>query len=278
MTTRLVIVGLGLIGGSVALGARERGLFDRIVALELPGAVSAKAAQRAVDELADARDRAARQRAFSSATLCVLAAPVHTIASLVGEALDAAQVVTDCGSTKRAIARAALPSPHRDRFVPGHPMAGAPEGGFAQARPDLFQGSRWILCPGAASAPAVARVERLVSALGAEPVRMSAAEHDRAVALTSHVPQLLGSLLQVMSVRRGTALAAGPAFERATRGAGGGEAMWRDIFATNADEIASVLGELSAELGELADALSAVSPELSPALALLAAARGKREA
>ncbi len=278
MTTRLVIAGLGLIGGSVALAARERRLFDHVVGVDLPDVIATASAARVVHEGVDARDPAARARAFAGATLCVLAAPVGAITSLVVEALAGAQAVTDCGSTKRAIVRAAGTSPAFDRFVPGHPMAGAPGGGLDRARPDLFDGSRWILCPAAAAALARSRVEALVGGLGADPVYLDAAEHDRAVALTSHVPQLLASVLQVMSVRRGTALAAGPAFERATRGAGGGEAMWRDIFATNADEIAAVLRELSAELGKVADGLAAPSPDLSSALALLAAARRRDEA
>lgn len=276
MSSRLVIVGLGLIGGSIALAARQRRLFDRIVGVDVPHVIATADARRAADQLIDAGDAAARARAIAGASLCVFCAPVGVIARDVVAALEHAELVTDCGSTKRAVVRAAGASPHRDRFVPGHPMAGSTEGGLGNARADLFDGARWILCPGAASDAAVARVETFVRALGAEVVPMTAAEHDRAVALTSHVPQLLASLLQVMSVRRGTARAAGPAFERATRGAGGASAMWRDIFSTNADEIAAVLDELTGELGAIAAELAAPSPEVARALALLAAARRER--
>jgi prephenate dehydrogenase len=106
-------------------------------------------------------------------------------------------------------------------------------------------------------------IERLVTRVGARPVRMSAAEHDRAVALTSHVPRLVSSALTVLVERHGAIEAAGPAFERLMRGAGGAPEMWRDVLRTNADEIAQGLRSLLAELSTCADELERAELERS---------------
>ena len=112
--------------------------------------------------------------------------------------------------------------------------------------------------------------------MGARVTLLSADEHDRAVARTSHVPQLLASALSVLGASSRAAGAAGPAFERATLVAGGAEGMWRDIFATNADEVATALAELGAQLEALHAGFAQNPPDLGPALALLAEARQKR--
>src|SRR6185436_15166977 len=98
-----------------------------------------------------------------------VATPVGQIEASIGATLESANVVTDCGSTKRAIVAAAARSPRRSRFVPGHPMAGLPEGGIKRARPDLFEGRPWLLCPEHSDEDALARVEALVRGVGAEP-------------------------------------------------------------------------------------------------------------
>ncbi|MEO6598641.1 MAG: prephenate dehydrogenase dimerization domain-containing protein, partial [Polyangiaceae bacterium] len=102
------------------------------------------------------------------------------------------------------------------------------------------------------------------------------AAHDRAVAYTSHAPQLLASALSVIADRAGALPAAGPAFRATTRSAGGDEAMWRDIFAANADEISTVLRQLASELSTVADGLDASPADASAALRLLAGARAVR--
>ncbi|GMV16862.1 MAG: prephenate dehydrogenase/arogenate dehydrogenase family protein [Polyangiaceae bacterium] len=268
---KLCVVGFGLIGGSIAAASRARRPGARVVAVDA-SAVLASASVRALsDERVDASDGPAVERALAAADLAVLAAPVSAIEAELGRALAHARLVTDCGSTKRAIVASAESSVRRGRFVPGHPLAGGPSGGADAARADLFEGQRWILCPEAADADAFARVEAFVRALGATPVTMSAAEHDRAVALTSHVPQLLASALVVLSERRRAGAAEGPGFAGATRVAGGNPAVWRDILVTNADEIASALAELGAELSRVAGDLSRADP--NAALALIESAR-----
>jgi prephenate dehydrogenase len=112
--------------------------------------------------------------------------------------------------------------------------------------------------------------------LGAKIVHMSLAAHDRAVAYTSHAPQLFASALAVLAVDAGAVAAAGPAYRATTRSAGGAERMWRDIFTANADEISVVLRQLSAELQSVAVGLEAKPTDPSAALALLARARATR--
>jgi len=272
----LTVVGFGLLGGSFALGVRELEPGAQVTAVDRPDVLARPAAKRAADRLVDAVDAAAVDAALRSADLVLLAAPVQTIAELVPRALEHARLVTDCGSTKLSVVRAAERSPRRRRFVPGHPMAGAPEGGIELAQPGLFRGRRWLLCPEGSDADAVEIVESLVRRLGAEPLLLNAADHDRAVALTSHLTQLVASALAAVALEAGAEPAVGPAFEGATRVAGGPEAMWADIFATNAGPVSDALGALEAELRRAREGLARPVPDTGPALALLARARRLR--
>jgi prephenate dehydrogenase len=154
-------------------------------------------------------------------------------------------------------------------------MAGA-GAARAAARADLFEGRPWVLCPEAVEPGALAAVERLVALVGARPVHMSAAEHDRAVALTSHAPRLVSSALTLLVERAGAFEAAGPAFERLMRGAGGEPEMWRDVLQSNADEVARALRALLTELQACADQLERA--ELEHSLGTLAAAERARQA
>lgn len=273
---QITVFGFGLVGASLAAAVREASPAIRLVAIDLPAVVSSSTARGLADELVESHDRARISAVAGASDICVLAAPVSVIVAELPALLERASVVTDCGSTKRSICAAVLGSPRRGRFVPGHPMAGGPEGGAAHARADLFRGQTWLLCPEQSDPDAVASVEALIALTGARCVRMAAAAHDQAVAYTSHAPQVLASALAVLTARVGAGVAAGPAYRGATRSAGGAEAMWRDIFAANADELSVVLGELIAELGAVATGLEASPADLSPALALLAAARALR--
>jgi prephenate dehydrogenase len=250
--TRLVVVGFGLIGGSLALAARRARPEVHVTAIDVASALDRPAAQRTADALVDASDDSAAARALAGSTLTVLSAPVSVICEKVAWALEHAPLVTDCGSTKRHVLAAARRSPRASRFVPGHPMAGLPEGGIDNASPDLFIGRPWILCPEHAAADALRAIEALVTDVGARPLLMSPEAHDRAVARTSHLPQLFASALSVLGDSDALRIASGPAFERATRGAGGPESIWRDIFETNGDEIARALRDLEAELSPIA--------------------------
>ena len=152
-------------------------------------------------------------------------------------------------------------------------MAGGPEGGAARARADLFQSQTWLLCPENSDSDAVAQVETLVRLVGANVVHLSLAAHDRAVAYTSHAPQLFASVLAVLAARAGAMVAAGPTYRAITRSAGGAEVMWRDIFSANAQEISIVLRQMAAELEIVAAGLEVSPPNAAAALELLTEAR-----
>jgi prephenate dehydrogenase len=273
---RLAVFGFGLIGASVAAAVRKAAPAVEIIAIDRPSTLGTPEVGALSDEQVDSADRAGVQSAASAADLCLLAAPVSVIESALPALLEASQVVSDCGSTKRSICARIAGLPRAGRFVPGHPMAGGPEGGAVRARAELFQGQTWLLCPENSDADAVARVEQLIQWVGARSVHLTVAAHDRAVAYTSHAPQLLASALSVLAERAGAVPAAGPAYRATTRSAGGAEVMWRDIFAANADQISIVLRELIAELSAVADRLDASPRDVSAALELLASARSAR--
>jgi prephenate dehydrogenase len=271
-----VVVGLGLIGGSVALALRAARPDAEIIGVDRENVLASEAVRALGVGLLDAADTARVDAAFARSDLVVLAAPVRAIIELLPRALGSAKLVTDCGSTKRRIAAVADALPTRRRFVPGHPMAGAPEGGAELARADLFRNRRWLVCPEKSDGDAVAEVEALVRAFGALPERFGIDEHDRAVARTSHATQLVASALAVAAQAAGAERAAGPAFEGATRSAGGPEGIWSDIFETNADEVARALGDVIRELELARVALQNDPPELETARALLRRAKASR--
>ena len=171
-------------------------------------------------------------------------------AAVPGEA-----IVTDTGSTKRAMMAAAANLPARFTFIGGHPLGGAARGGIDAARGDLFLGRPWLLTPREKTpAPALARVEAFVRALGATPRAISADAHDRLLAFLSHLPQLTASaLMQVVGEAAGEdGLAlSGRGLRDTTRLAASPPAIWRDICRTNAGEIGPALDALIGVLGDL---------------------------
>jgi prephenate dehydrogenase len=273
---QIAIFGFGLVGASIAAALREVAPEIELVAVDLTDVVVSPSVVALADHCVDSDDRDSVRALAVTADVCVLAAPVGVITAQLPGLLEAAQVVTDCGSTKRSICAAVSGATRVGRFVPGHPMAGGPEGGAALARADLFRGQTWLLCPENSDEDALMRVESLIQLLGAKVVHMSVAAHDRAVAYTSHAPQLVASALAVLAADAGAVSAAGPAYRATTRSAGGAERMWRDIFSANADEISAVLRQLSAELQTVATGLEAKPTDPSAALALLARARATR--
>jgi prephenate dehydrogenase len=273
--TRVAIVGFGLIGGSLSLALRRHGGVH-VTAIDRAPVLGRSEARDAADEHLPLEEAEALKRALERSDVTVLAVPVGTIARLIPWSLSHAPVVTDCGSTKREIAHAASEQARGRFFVPGHPMAGLPDGGIENARSDLFEGRAWILSPGAADPAAYATVRQLLGLTGARLVELTPEAHDRAVAVTSHLPQILASALFTLADDESTRAAMGPAFERSTRAAGGPESMWSDIFETNADEVARVAESLSQELHKVAVGLRRSPPDLQAALSLLARARTRR--
>ena len=246
---QLTIFGAGLIGGSIAHAARKHGLVERLVAVDVAKAPSDFAP---FDAWVDASDERSLGRELEASTLTVLCVPVRVISKLLPTVLDrTGGLVTDCGSTKAALVASVGTHPGRERFVAGHPMAGHPEGGLKNARPDLFVDRKWILCSDGSSREATETVSRFVSQLGATVVELEVHEHDRSVAVTSHVPQVIASALSVFAEDENAKQAAGPGFASSTRVAGGAEAMWRDIFETNAEAIGSALVKIGTKLQKL---------------------------
>jgi prephenate dehydrogenase len=190
--------------------------------------------------------------------LVVLAAPVRQNAAVLRELADALQdgvIVTDVGSTKRAIVEAAGELPARIVFVGGHPLAGAARAGLALARGDLFEGRPWLLSPpvGRESGNGLARLETFVRGLGAEPEVIDAGEHDRLLAYLSHLPQLTASvLMDTVGRAAGDRIdLAGPGLADTTRLASSPSAIWEDICATNSDAIGPALDALITRLQAL---------------------------
>lgn len=270
----IAVLGFGLIGASICKAVREITPSVRLTALDVDEVVRDPAAKELVDTLVSASDTKGVSKALRDSELTVLAVPVSLICEALPFALQHGHLVTDCGSTKRAIVHEANRSKHRDRFVPGHPMAGGPQGGFRAARATLFRDQTWILCTDFGLTPQLEAMEAFVTALGAKPLRMDADQHDAAVSLTSHVPQLLSSALATLAAEANAEEAAGPSFRGATRTAGGSIEMWRDIFASNADQVARV----SRELGELLMCVAADLDrgEIDGAMRVLDSARSLR--
>jgi prephenate dehydrogenase len=245
----VAILGLGLIGGSLALDLRALGV--RVVGWDRPAVLRQARRRRLVDVAARTAEEAAR-----GVELVVLAAPpaanLRLLALLAGLG-SGGPVVTDVGSVKRPIVAEAERLGLR-RFVGGHPLAGTERSGIAAARPGLFAGRAWVLTPGPGTQPRASRlVGRLARALGARPVRrMEASEHDRAVAFLSHLPQVVAWALLAAAqgdpvARRHLALA-GPGFRDMTRLARSPRGLWREILAQNAGESSRALRALQRAL------------------------------
>jgi prephenate dehydrogenase len=243
----LGIVGLGLIGGSVALAARAAWPRLRITGVDRPDVLDAARRGRFIDE------GRATIGELAECDLIVLATPVPAILELIADAGRGhlRGVVTDVGSTKREImaaaARAQLPA-----FVGGHPVAGAELGGLSQARGDLFLDRPWMIVAGnEPDARALSLVNRLATGLGAVPHAVDAVEHDRTMAYISHVPQLVAvALMSAAGEACGDAGlgVAGRAFREMTRLASSPHDLWRGILATNADFIAEALAAFERKL------------------------------
>jgi prephenate dehydrogenase len=258
---KAAIIGLGLIGGSLALALKARGLADSVVGVARREETLREAEARGVVDQAG-RDIAA---AIAEADLVVLATPVRTaIAQLaqIAPGLAAGCLVTDVASTKaELVAAAAKALPDSVHFIGGHPMAGSERSGLGAARADLFVGATWVLTP-AERPDAVAweRAQGLVQALGAQALVLPAAEHDYLVAAISHLPHLLAvALMQFAQDQAGSdprllSLAAG-GFRDATRMAAACPNMWQDIYLTNRQALLQRLGQLRGELERLELAL-----------------------
>jgi len=252
--TRVAVLGVGLIGGSIGLAARRRlgaevAGFGRTPAT-LDRAVELGALDRAAGSIAEACE---------GAEVVFCAGPVAALPEQAGAALAACgpdAVVTDVGSTKGELV-AALGDD--ERFIGGHPLAGAETAGVENAREDLFEGARWYLTPTERSSGLLYdRLQRTVSGLGARPQAIDPAAHDRLLATISHLPHVLANALAAEAaaelIRDSERLPeVGPSFRDATRVAGSNPMIWADIFASNRAAVADSVEAVARRLGEAAE-------------------------
>lgn len=255
MIRRLAVIGVGLLGGSVAKAARAQGIAREVIGIgrdvgRLQAAMDDGAIDRATSDLADG---------VREADFVLLAAPVRTIEDLLSRAWDAIAadaIVTDVGSSKAAIVRTAASLARRRplAFVGSHPMAGSEKSGYGVARADLFQGALVVVTPTETSQPeAVKRVTTFWEHLGARVTALDPEAHDVAVAAISHLPHLVACAL-VDAVSRempGALPIAARGFRDTTRIAAGDPAMWQEIFLANRAPLAEALGAFRRALTEL---------------------------
>jgi len=254
---RIAILGCGLIGGSFALALKKRGFAGEIVGCDRADVLEKAKARGAIDA-----GTSELSEAVANADLVYLATPVVTILDLLPQVAKAAKpgaLITDAGSTKVRICRLAKEVlPDNVSFLGGHPMAGREVGGIENADPDLFVGKKWGLIQDDRRGAEDAEKEfaELVEKLGAQPVWMDAETHDWAVALVSHLPQLVSTALASTTWDEtdedGLPLSlAGPGYRDLTRLAASPYELWRDICLTNGDNIARALDRLEQRLAHI---------------------------
>jgi prephenate dehydrogenase len=262
---RIAVIGLGLVGTSVAMAAGRAGIAVRGWDPQ-PGAAAVAAERAGVEVVPDLGS------AVGEAEIVVVCAPIVALGTAVAEALAAAPaaVVTDTGSVKEAVvadvsrrARAeAIP-----RFVPGHPMGGSERSGPQHASPSVVDGIVWVVAPTERTDPrATERVEAFVAAVGARAVRLTPGRHDRLVAFVSHLPQVASSaLMDLAAVEEADEpeillLAAG-GFRDLTRLAASDPSLWAEILVANRDRIDTALGLYVERLQRLRDRIVAADGE-----------------
>ncbi|HEY2719099.1 MAG TPA: prephenate dehydrogenase/arogenate dehydrogenase family protein [Solirubrobacteraceae bacterium] len=256
---RIAVLGVGLIGGSIGLAARRRA-GAQVCGYDPDEQVLARALSiGAIDSAASDISSAVKD-----ADAVFVAAPVGALVETVRQALDGAGrdcVVSDVGSTKRVVAEAGAD----ERFIGGHPLAGAETAGVEHAREDLFDGAVWYLTPASESTAGVLyeRLHRLLVAIGARPTAIDADTHDRLLAVVSHLPHVLANVLVAQAAstlgqgEEGRVPAVGPSFRDATRVAGANSAIWTDIYMSNRDALIAAIDELAARVAEVRATLAA---------------------
>lgn len=253
---RVVIAGLGLIGGSMALALR-RGRPGLVLAAWDEGPVLERG-------LADGVvDVACRPGDLEDGDLFVVAAPPHASLFLLDGLgrLPPGVVVTDVVSTKRVMVEAAIAKDIR--FVGGHPMAGSEQSGLAHARADLFDAKPWFLVDAGAGDQANDAVQALVAATGAHPEWIEAAHHDRLMAALSHLPQVAATALMAVAGRmagESNLDLAGAGLRDTTRLAGSDPDLWAEIAASNAEELSTAVRALREALQHVESSLGASEP------------------
>ena len=264
MFNRLVIVGIGLIGGSFGLAARRCGLAREIIGVArrqstLDKAIEVGACDAATADLCEAtRD----------ADFVLLAPPVgqmERICREIAPLVAPGAIVTDAGSTKARIVETCEPLFTRAHFIGGHPMAGSEQTGVEAARADLFENARWILTPTAqTNADALNHLTSIIEKMGAQVIEMDAARHDEVLAVTSHLPHMTAAaLMHVFGNLKdeNAARVVARGWRDSTRIAAGSAEMWRDIALANRGALLSALDEMDDSLQQFRAALQSENGE-----------------
>ena len=263
----VIVIGTGLIGTSVALALRPQGVTVWL-------ADSDPAAARLAADIGAGTvlpgDVPERPPPGGAADIAVLAVPPQAVAPTLARAQAAglARWYTDVASVKSLPVRQARGAGcDMASFVPGHPLSGRERSGPAAARADLFLGRPWVICPDPpAPAAGLAAIEALARICGAEPVQVSAAEHDRWVALVSHAPHVLSAAMaaRLADASDGALSLAGQGLRDVTRIAAGDTGLWTQILAANAAPVADVLAAVAADLAAVAEALADTAQAAGP--------------
>ena len=283
---RIAVVGFGLVGASFAAAVRAAYPDTRVLAVDIDERTLAEAVERGwATDGALPDDPAFERFVGDGCDLVVLATPVGAAERYFEDLArwDYRGIVTDTASTKaRITALAERVLPHPENFVPGHPMAGSEVNGIEGARPDLFKGAHWILCPDADTpAEHFPRLHELVTSIGARVIALPREDHDEAVAVVSHVPHIMASSLVQLASRHADdqqalmRLAAG-GFKDSTRIAAGSPELWCGIAFDNKDALSDGLDEIQGIIGAFADALA--SDDRAALTVLLADAAAVRRA
>jgi prephenate dehydrogenase len=261
--TKLAVIGCGLIGGSMALALRRRRPEWRIACLDLADRLPALRESGVADEIGSLEDMAA---CLPECSVVILATPVPTILEMVeriGPHLKMGAIVTDVGSTKKQIMLEAQKlMPPGTHFVGGHPMAGSERSGVEAADPLLFSDRVYLLCPYPDTPMDVLlTLLDLVESLMARPITIDPEEHDRIMAMVSHLPQLLAvALMHAAQNADAThtmlAAIAGRGFLDMTRLAASDYSVWKGILETNRDAILEAITRFETSLSLMRDAVS----------------------
>jgi cyclohexadieny/prephenate dehydrogenase len=259
---RIALIGMGLIGSSLARAAREKGLARHITAIDASAAVVKRVKELKIADSATTN----AAKGVENADLVIICAPVGVngrIAKAIGKALKPGAIVSDVGSVKAAVVKAVQPHlPEGVHFVPAHPVAGTehsgPDAGFAS----LFKG-RWCIVtpPEGADETAVGKVCAFWKAIGSKVELMTPEHHDLVLAVTSHIPHLIaynivGTADDLEAVTKGEVIkfSAG-GFRDFTRIAASDPTMWRDVFLHNREAVLEVLGRFQEDLFSLQRAI-----------------------
>ena len=254
------LIGVGLMGGSLGLAARDLAGVRRVIGYSRsPETIAAALERGAITEAA-----ASLEEAASAADLVFVCTPVRLVVEHVHRAHAAAgpdAVVSDVGSTK-AMLMEALTEEEQARCVGGHPLCGSETAGVGNARASLYEGATYFLTPGAHVRPAAfQRLYDFLMQIGARPVAVEPHEHDRVLATVSHLPHVLANVLMIQAGEhtgtRDPLICAGPSFRDMTRVAGSNARVWADIFLENREALLASLAGYRTGLDEMTLALEA---------------------